>query len=176
MAKLTKRQWNKIKERLDNGEKATSLASEYGISRQAITNKFSLQKKAVLTAANQIVASNEDMQKSLQKLAPDLQLKAWDLAGELMAISKHLSSGAKYGAMTFHKISGIANIKAQNLDEENPSTEDLQIVAALIKVGNDAAAPSLNLLNANKATIEKMATNEDNSQPLTLNDFYRVNA
>lgn len=163
MAKLTKRQWARLKSRLDAGEKASTLAREYGITRQSISGKFSEQKKVVLDVANQIVASQNDIEAALQKLPPDLQVKAWDLASDLMAISKHISIGSKYGAMTFHKLAGIANLKAQELDDNDPDHEQVALIAALTKVGNEAAAPALNLLNANKDQIKMQPIAQQNN-------------
>jgi hypothetical protein len=67
-------QWDKLKSRLDKGEKAADLAREYGVTRQVIGNRFSGQIKAVKEVANQIVESELSLQKNLQKLTPTLQL------------------------------------------------------------------------------------------------------
>lgn len=153
--KLTEKQWNKIKERLDAGEKAAALAREYGVTRAAITNKFSVRKKAVNELANQIVSHHKSLQNSLQQFTPDIQIEAWDVASDLITISKHVGAGSKFGAMTFHRLAGIANLHAQRLDDDNPDPEQLMRIAQLTKVGNEAAAPALNLLAANKDRIKQ---------------------
>lgn len=153
--KITEKQWIRIKERLDAGEKAAALAREYGVTRAAITNKFSVRKKAVNELANQIVSHHKSLQNSLQQFTPDIQIEAWDVASDLITISKHVGAGSRFGAMTFHRLAGIANLHAQKLDDENPNPEHVLRIAQLTKVGNDAAAPALNLLAANKDRINK---------------------
>jgi hypothetical protein len=65
-------------------------AREYGISRQAISKKFSLQSNAVKDVANQIVESETKIRESLQKLTPSLQFEACNLARKSQ--SKHRSA------------------------------------------------------------------------------------
>ena len=146
--KLTEKQWSKIKDRLDSGEKAAALAREYGVTRSAIGQRFAGRKKAVNELANQIVSHHQSLQNALQQFTPDIQVEAWDMAGDLLTISKHVGGGSKYGAMTFHRLSGIANLHAQKLSNDNPDPEQLMRIAQLTKVANDAAAPALNLLAA----------------------------
>ena len=153
--KLTEKQWEKIKKRLDAGEKAAALAREFGVTRSAIGQRFAGRKKAVNELANQIVSHHQSLQNTLQQFTPDIQIEAWDMASDLLTISKHVGGGSKYGAMTFHRLAGIANLHAQKMDDENPDPEQLMRIAQLTKVGNDAAAPALNLLAANKDRINK---------------------
>ena len=91
-----------------------------------------------------------------------------------MSISTHLASGAKYGAMTFHRLAGIANQHAQTLDDSAPDMAALATIGALTKIGNENAAPGLNLLNANKDAVKVIADNSQ-LQVLNINDFYGAN-
>jgi len=162
VAKLTQKQWDKIKSRLDAGDKAIDLAKEYGITRGAISNKFAKHQKIVREVANQIVS----VEKTIQGLPIAIQIDAFHLANELMAISTHVSQGARYGAMTFHRLAGVANMHAQRLNDDAPDEESLLMIAKLTKTGNEAASPALNLLAANKAAIERI--NEDNAKESAL--------
>jgi len=171
--KLTQKQWDAIKKRLDNKEKAADLAKEFGVTRQAISNRFRLQNKAIKSVANQIVEAETSIRSSLQKLPPNLQIEAVNLANELMSISTHLASGAKYGAMTFHRLAGIANQHAQTLDDKEPDIKVLATIGALTKIANENATTGLNLLNANKDTIKEANGNTD-LQPLTFEEFKKL--
>lgn len=151
MAKLTSKQWDKIQQRLLAGEKITAIARDYKISHQAIRKKFGSLVTEIKSVANQLV----EAETALKKLPEVAQVTARNLADDLMAISMHTASGAKYGAMTFHRLSGIANQKAQMLDDADPDEDELLRIARLTKVGNDAVAPALNLLAANKDRINK---------------------
>lgn len=151
MAKLTEKQWEKIKKRLDAGESANSIAKSFGIHRSLITRRFSQHNATVKTLANQIV----ETEVAFRSATRAQQIDAVDLATTLLSISEHVGSGARYGAMTFHRLAGIANQHAQLLDDREPDEEELIKIARLTKVGNDAAAPALNLLAANKDRINK---------------------
>lgn len=155
MARLSAKQWEALRKKLVAGESTSALSREYGVSRTAINNKFGLQKKQVNGVANQIVEATVN----LSKLPNDLQVKAVNLAAELIDISKHVASGSRFGAMTFHRLAGIANQHAQLLDDVNPDPEALVDIARLTKVANDAVAPALNLLAANKDKLNKQGDN-----------------
>ena len=134
------------------GEKAFHIAKDYPISRQAIDKRFGNLTKEIKAVANQIV----DVEENLRKLPDVAQVAARNLADDLKLISAHVASGAKYGSMTFHRLAGIANQHAQQLDDVNPDPEALINIARLTKVANDAAAPALNLLAANKDRIKNL--------------------
>ena len=152
MARLSKQQWESLRKRMLAGESVSALSREYKVSRTAINNKYGLQKKTVKDVANQIVETSVN----LGKLPDSLQIDAVNLASDLMSISQHVASGARFGAMTFHRLAGIANQHAQTLDDAKPDDETLLTIAKVTRTGNDAVAPALNLLAANKDAIEKM--------------------
>lgn len=151
MAKLTKAQWDDVKKRLLAGESANSIAKRYNVSRQAILKKAKPEVVDIQTVANQIATAKIN----LKKLPEVAQVTACNLADDLVAISMHVGSGAKYGAMTFSRLSGIASQKAQMLDDADPDWDELLRIARLTKIGNEAAAPALSLLAANKDRINK---------------------
>jgi hypothetical protein len=155
--KLTSKQWSKIKERLDAGESANSIAKDFKIHRSQITRRFSQHNKVVKELANQIVS----VEQNLRAATKAQQIDALDLAGTLLSISNHVGHGARYGAMTFHRLAGIANQQAQLLDDDNPDAEDLLNIARLTDVGNKAAIPAFNLLAANKGKDQADDTSKD---------------
>jgi methyl-accepting chemotaxis protein len=157
MANLTDRQWKRIKERLDRGDKPAGIAKHYNISASTIYIKFSDKRKELDAVVNQIVTSNEEISKSLSKFPAEMQLKAWDMASELMFISKQIASGAKYGAMTFNKLSGAAYYKSERLDQDNIDLKELAEIGALTRVANDASTPAFSLLNKVAKNTEPVA-------------------
>lgn len=168
-SKLTEAQWEKLGKRLLAGEKAADLAREFNVSKTSISVRFSKRNETVKTVANQIVTAEQ----ALANLTVSEQIAARTLADELKAISTHLASAAKYGAATAHRLSGIAHGKAAEIDDAAPlddeSRQALGDVAALTKMANSSAEIGLNLLRANKDTIEEINRREnDEDRDLSL--------
>ena len=151
MAKLTEKQWKDVHQRLLDGESANSIAKRYNVSRQAILKKAKPAVVDIQTVANQLATAKIN----LKKLPEVAQVTACNLADDLVSMSMLVGGGAKNGAMTFYRLSGIANKKAQRLDDNEPNEEELLTIARLTKVGNDAAAPALNLMAANKDKMKQ---------------------
>lgn len=155
-SKLTDAQWEKIGKRLLQGESASSLAREFGVSKATVSGRFSERVQKVKSVANQIVETD----RSLSLLNVSEQIAAHDLAAQLKSISGHLASAANYGAATAHRLAGIANGKAAEIDDSAPLDEEsimtLRGISALTKLANESANIGLNLLSANKAQIEEM--------------------
>jgi hypothetical protein len=155
-SKLTNAQWETIGKRFLAGEKPASLAKEYKIDRSAIIRKFSHQISVVKTVANQLLAADV----ALKGLPIAQQIQAVTLADDLRAISMHLAGAAKFGSATAHRLAGIANAKIEQIDDADPlgveSLEALKGVSALTRLANDASTIGVNLLQANKTTIEKI--------------------
>ena len=160
---LTEKQWKEIERRLLAGEKGRRLAAEFGVSDTAIRKRFSLQTKRIKEVANQIVETEH----AFKSLPVGAQISARTLADELLAISSHLAGAAKFGAMTAHRLSGIANQQVEKIDEVNPMSdpEMLQGIAVLTKMANESAVIGSNLLNANKETIKDLNNNKDRPEP-----------
>jgi hypothetical protein len=167
---LTEKQWDEIGRRLVSGEKAATLASEYGINRAAISRRFSQQIATVKTVANQIVAAED----ALRALPIPQQINAINLADQLRSISMNLASAANYGALTAHRLSGIAHGQVEKVDDAEPekSTEALQRVAVLTKMANASAEIGINLLRANKEAVDELNKGEEDKVPAGLTHFY----
>lgn len=155
-SKLTDKQWEAIGKRLLTGESAASLAREFSVSKASISTRFSKRSETVKSVANQIV----ETERSLSLLNVSEQIAARSLADELKSISTHLAGAAKFGAMTAHRLSGIAQAKALEIDDAAPlneeSVESLKGISALTRMANGAAEIGLNLLRANKESIDAM--------------------
>lgn len=153
---LTEKQWAQIESRLLAGEKAAQLAIEFGINRSQITRRFSQHIATVKDVANQIVAAEE----ALHSLPVAQQLSAISLADQLRAISGHLAGAANYGAATAHRLAGIANGLVAKISDSDPLAEDslieLKGIAALTRTANEASEIAVNLLRANKESIDEM--------------------
>jgi hypothetical protein len=162
-SKLTEAQWEKLGKRLLAGEKAADLAREFDVSKTSISVRFSKRNETVKTVANQIVT----VEQALANLTVSEQIAARTLADDLKAISSHLASAAKFSAATAHRVSGIAHGKAAEIDDAAPlddkSRQALGDVAALTKLANAAAEIPLNLIRANKETIDEMNRNAQSS-------------
>lgn len=155
-SKLTDKQWESIGKRLLAGESAASLAREFGVSKASLSSRFSKRTETVKSVANQIV----ETERSLSLLNVSEQIAARSLADELKSISTHLAGAAKFGAMTAHRLSGIAQAKSLEVDGAAPlndkSRATLADVAILGRMANGAAEIGINLLRANKEAIDAM--------------------
>lgn len=169
-SKLTDKQWSEIEKRVVAGEKVRPIAREYGVSEGAIRARVTTQAKEIKDVAHQIV----ETEKRFASLPVSAQISARNLAQDLLAISDHLASAAKYGAMTAHRLSGIANSQAELIDDANPmgSIETLKGIAALTKTANEASDIALNLINANKKQVERLNEQPEENAAMSLSDFY----
>lgn len=160
-SKLTDRQWESIGKRLLAGESTSALAREFGVSKATISERFSERLGNVKDAANHIVAAEV----ALSKLNVSEQIAARSLADDLKAISMHLAGAARYGASTAHRLSGIANARAEQIDDASQFTEDgfkaMAEVSALTKLANSAAEIPLGLLKANKEKVDDINRNDE---------------
>jgi hypothetical protein len=169
---LTEKQWLEIERRSASGESGRKLAVEFGISEGAIRKRLGTQVKAIKSVANQLV----DAQCALKSLPISAQMCAQNLADELMAISMHLASTAKYNAATAHRMAGIANAKAAEIDDAAPlddtSRAALKDVGVLVQMSNMASEIPINLLKANKEAVDAINKPKDQEVPDGLGHFY----
>ena len=174
-SKLTDRQKADIERRLAAGEKPSDLAREYGVNRSAISRSFSQQTKAVKSVANQIVAAEI----ALKALPIAQQINATNLADQLRSISGHLAGAANFGAATAHRLAGIAHAKVQEIDDAAPldeaSMESLKVVAVLTRTSNEAGSLAIDLLKANKETVDDLNRGPEKRAPTGLMHFYGDN-
>lgn len=164
-SKLTDKQWAEIERRHLKGEKIRALAREFGVSEGAIRARVSTQSAEIKEVAKQIVATEE----RFNALPVSAQVSARSLADDLKSISSHLASAAKYGAMTAHRLSGIAHGQIEQIDDAEPekSMEALQRIGILTKMANSSSEIGLNLLNANKEMV-KAGMNEEPVLPVKI--------
>jgi AcrR family transcriptional regulator len=149
-SKLTDAQWEAIGKRLLAGESAAKLSREFGVSKAAISVRFSKRNETIKSVANQIV----ETERALSFLNVSEQIAARSLADDLKAISEHLAGAARFGAATSHRLAGIAHNKVAEIDDAKPLDENsltaLKGIAVLTRMANDASEIGLNLLRANK--------------------------
>lgn len=150
---LTEKQWDEIGARLLKGEAGRVLAREYGISEAAIRKRFGTQNKQIKDVANQLVSA----ELAFKALPISAQISARTLADRLKSISENLAGAAEYGAMTAHRLAGIAHDQVSKVDDAEPekSYDALQRVAALTKMANNSAEIGINLLRANKEAVDE---------------------
>ena len=161
-SKLTEAQWVEIIRRHIEGESLRSLAKAFGVGESTVREKVSAQTAQIKTVANQIVAT----ERAVMALPISAQITAHNLASKLRAISDNLASAAHYGAQTAHRLNALANSEVQKVDDSEPlaSVDSLKGVAALTKLANDSASIALNLISANKETVQRL-NDEKPDQP-----------
>lgn len=153
---LTEKQWSEIERRLLAGEKGRVLAREFDISEAAIRKRCGAQNKQVKDVANQLVAAET----AFRALPIGAQIQARTLADELKEISMHLAGAARFGAATAHRLSGIANAKASEIDDAKPVDDQSRIalsdIGALTRLANGAAEIGINLMRANQGRMDEL--------------------
>ena len=165
-SKLSEKQWAESERRHLAGEKIRPLAREFGVGESAVRARISAQCAEIKAVANQIVATEQ----RFSSLPISAQIRARSLADELKAISLHLASAAKYGAMTAHKLNAVAHAQSEQINEIAPlnsvkdekglvitegNADALRSVIAMTEGANKAAAIGLNLLSANKEAVTR---------------------
>ena len=147
---LSDKQWKQIEERIEKGESCYRLGKEFKIPENTIRGRYE-QNKRIKDVAVQLVTA----EKAVYDLPATMQVGVMRYAQSLRNISYHLACGSEFGASTFHRLSGIANARALEIDDIDPDMDKLKTVAVLTQVANEAARSSFNLLNANKELMEK---------------------
>ena len=171
-SKLTDAQWDEVERRLLSGETARALGREFGVSEGAIRKKFgahqkvSAQSAQVRTVAEKLAEANT----ALAALPPAQRPVAISLAEKLRNISASLASAAELGARTGHRLHALANSEVAKVDDADPlkSIEALKSVGVLTKLANESLAPALNLIAANKDTVQKLNDDGDGEKPTVV--------
>lgn len=161
-SKLSPAQWAEIERRLHEGEMAAALAREFCISQSQITRRFSQVTQIVAEVAGKVAEARS----ALAELPPAQQYRALNLADKLRNISVSLASAAELGAATAHRLQSLANSEVQKIDDADPlsSMENLKGVRALTDLANGASSIALNLLAANKETVQKIAAGDQEKE------------
>lgn len=144
-----------------SGESLESIAQSLGSSKSALSKAFAGRKTELQAIANEIVEADKKL-----KALPILEQKAVEnFASILTDISFHLGHSAKYGARSSHRLSYIANLQAEKIDDADPmsTATNVQAFAVLNEQANEAAKTGINLIKANQAAVERI--NKDNEQP-----------
>jgi hypothetical protein len=142
-----------VRRRLAEGEGVRALAREFGVGVATI-KRLSEQSEHVRNVAEQVAAA----QTALAALPVAQQHQALSLADKLRSISDNLAAAAMHGAATAHRLNALANAEVAKVDDADPlkSLEALRGVGVLSKLANESASVALNLLAANKPTVERI--------------------
>jgi transposase-like protein len=164
---LTPEQWVEVERRhLVDGESINSLADEFGVNESSIRRKIKASKTPTgknplhALAEDKVRADEESKRVSAQiaALPQAQQLIVSDLARKLSNISQHIGSAAEISAASAHRLSIMANQQLEKVDEVNPleTAAQLKTFEVLQNMANGASQIPMNLLKANKDTIEDL--------------------
>jgi transposase-like protein len=178
---LTVEQWLEIERRhVVDGDSINALAAEFGINESSIRRKIKPNKaespkptNPLRVIAEKKVNADSEVRRINQQIAElpyAKQMIVSDLATKLTNISRHLGSAAEFGAATAHRLAGIANGRVAQIDDAKPLSEagitELKGIAVLTKLANEASEIGINLLRANKESIDAMNKPETDSAQL----------
>lgn len=181
---LSPEQWAEVERRhLIDGESINSLAKEFGVNEGTIRKKINpnkseqekSEKPLRVLAQEKIEAERKirDISEVVSTLPMVRQSTFNDLVRSLQEISGHAASAGAYGMATAHRLAGIAHMKAAEIDDAAPLTEEsvqaLKGIAVLSRMANEASEIGMNLLRANK-DVAAEAGRED--VPTSLDHFY----
>ena len=152
---LTPAQQAEVRRRLAEGEGVRALAREFGVG-DATIRRLSAHSAQVRNVAETLAAAHV----ALAALPVAQQHDAIALADKLRSISDNLAAAAMHGAATAHRLNALANAEVSKVDDAEPlkSLEALRGVGVLSKLANESASVALNLLAANKPTVERLNT------------------
>mgnify|MGYP000937869733 CR=1 FL=1 len=150
---LTPEQQAEVRRRLAEGEGVRALAREFGVGTATI-RRLSAHSAQVRNVAETLAAA----QTALAALPIAQQHVAVSLAEKLRSISDNLAAAAMHGAATAHRLNALANSEVAKVEDAYPlkSLDALRGVGVLSKLANESASVALNLLSANKPTVERL--------------------
>lgn len=126
--------------------------------------------KAMLDLAAKKAESTEAAKKidaEIDALHPAKQKAVLTMADHFVVISEQLAGAARFGAMTAHRLNGIAHSQVMYVDDGDPFSADsmraLSGVALLTKLANSSAEIGIGLIRANKDAIDDL--NKAGQQP-----------
>jgi len=150
---LTPQQQDDVRARLAAGEGVRALSREYSVGTATI-RRLAAHSAQVRNVAEMVAGA----QTALAALPIPQQHVALSLAEKLRNISISLASAAELGARTSHRLHALANQQVSKVDDADPmsSIGELRDVGVLTKLANDSASIAINLMAANKPTIERL--------------------
>lgn len=151
-SRLTQEQWETIQNRRLVGESDSALGREFGISEAAIRKRFGPKVRSESSKVRKVAETLALANAALAELPPSQRGAAISLADMLGRVSRDLATSALNGARTSAILSGVATKAAERVNPDAPmeSQEDLQAVAAVTRMANDAASVGLALIAANR--------------------------
>jgi CHAD domain-containing protein len=146
-------QQEEVRRRLAAGEGVRALAAEFKVGKATI-GRLAGHAGQIRKVAETLVAA----QTALESLPPAQQHQALSLAEKLRSISDNLAAAAMHGAATAHRLNALANNEVAKIDDAEPlaSLDALRGVGVLSKLANESASVALNLLAANRPTVERL--------------------
>jgi predicted DNA-binding protein YlxM (UPF0122 family) len=164
---LTPEQWAEVERRhLVDGVSINALAAEFRVNESSIRRKIKPGKASSpsgksplhVLAEEKVRAEAEAKRVTAQiaQLPQTQQLIVSDLARKLSNISEHIGTAAEISAASAHRLSILANQQLELVDDVNPlaTAAQLKTFEVLQKMANGASEIPMNLLRANKETIE----------------------
>ena len=158
-SKLNEKQWAEVQRRMLDGEPIRALAREFGVSEGSLRAQKSKRVETIKEVANQVVAT----ECAIKSLDFDAQCAVNDYASKLRAMASNLLSAAHSGSVTSARLAAIAEKESQKINQDEPmeSAEQLQAIAALNRLGNDAAAIGLQVIKLNQDAIKDVGDKKE---------------
>lgn len=163
------------------GEPIQRLAAEYGINESSLRRRLrpnlAEQAKGVTTlralAKKKVVAiaAIEAVDSEIAVLPETRQLIVADLVKQMCTISANLAIAADFGSATAAHLAGLAHRRALRIKDDSTSAKELQHVAALQSVANNAGAPALAIIAANKDMMPRPSAPGDDMANMTDEEF-----
>lgn len=158
-SKLSPEQWEDAAKRLASGEHPTVIAAGYGVNEATIRKGIEKHKPLAARIAAHSVETAQISAQYSNLPNPEKRI-VQGLAAELCDISANLAGAAAWGAKTARRMSWLANTQAERIADVDPlsleSQPALAGVALLTKLANSSAEIGLNLLRANKETVDDL--------------------
>jgi transposase-like protein len=176
---LTPEQWAEVERKhLVDGAPINALAAEYGVNESSIRRRLKPKKAGAAGGKSPLHSLAEEKVRAeaeakrvtaqIAQLPQTQQLIVSDLARKLSNISEHIGSAAEISAASAHRLSMLANQQLDKVDDVNPlsTAAELKTFEVLQSMANGASQIPMNLLKANKDTIEDMNKSRDAAAPL----------
>lgn len=175
---LTEEQWLEVERRhVLEGESINSLAAAFGVNESSIRRRIKPKEAEAPAPENPLkklaadkVRADAESRRVMEQIAElpyGKQAIVENLAKKLASVSEHLASAAEQNAASAHRLSLLANQQLDLVDDVDPlkSLRALQGVALLTKLANSSSEIGLNLLRANKDSLQ---TDDEPPTPVAI--------
>jgi transposase-like protein len=183
---LTPEQWATVQHRhIVGGESIRMLAKEFGVNESSMRRKIGpkVVEAGETEDLRELAGRKARIDSEAKRISAEIealpiakQMIVSDLARKLGAITMHLSSSGEYMSSLVHRVTGIACGLSEKIDDADPmkSIDVLKQISSLVHLANESSQIPMNLIKANKETIDAMSEAAEGNSSRPTAPVYQI--